>query len=66
MQQQNQVVQEFIDDHELARRLGIARTTIQHWRLQAKGPAFVRVGRLIRYDVRDVERWIEAQKVGAA
>jgi len=40
----------------------ITPKTLQRWRARKKGPAFFKIGRSIRYYVRDVERWVEAQR----
>jgi predicted DNA-binding transcriptional regulator AlpA len=43
-----------------ARYLGISPRTLNNWRCLGggKGPAFVRVGRAVRYDVRTLDAWI--------
>jgi predicted DNA-binding transcriptional regulator AlpA len=48
--------------------LGIASTTLEHARSRALPgfPAFVRVGGQVRYDLRDLERYIESQKTTPA
>jgi hypothetical protein len=45
----------------LAERLGVPLKTLAVWRSQGKGPRYVRVGKHVRYDPRDVEAWIRAQ-----
>lgn len=41
----------FISTKEAARLLGISHRTLEKWRLEQKGPAFLRLGRLVRYDL---------------
>jgi hypothetical protein len=37
---------------------------VRRWRKQGRGPAYIRMSsRQIRYDVRDVEAWLEKQKI---
>ena len=43
---------------EAARRLGVASGTLSNWRHRGQGPAFVRLGRAIRYDEADLARFI--------
>ena len=43
---------------EAARRLGLAVGTLQNWRVRGQGPAFIRLGRAIRYDEGDLARFI--------
>jgi predicted DNA-binding transcriptional regulator AlpA len=38
--------------------------TLRNWRTQGKGPRFYKLGRSVRYDLRDVEEWFAAQPKG--
>lgn len=49
---------------EVAEMLGVPVGTLANWRYQGRGPAFVKVGRHVRYRRSDVVRWIEAHVVG--
>ena len=45
---------------QVARQLGVTRTTLESWRLRGGGPKFVRVSkRCIRYRRQDLQVWIE-------
>ncbi len=57
-------VPEYLDDRALAARLGLARITLQVWRSQGKGPPYYKIGRVVRYDWRAVETWLEGNRVG--
>lgn len=46
--------------------LGVPVQTLKNWRADGEGPPYVKVGRLVRYDPRDLDRWIKKQTVGAA
>ena len=48
---------------EIADFLKLSTRTLQAWRVKKDGPPFIRVGRAIRYRLRDVVRWIEARTV---
>ena len=43
---------------EVAEMLGVPVGTLANWRYQGRGPAFVKVGRHVRYRRRDVVAWI--------
>lgn len=49
------------DEDELAARLRISVRTVQKWRQTNCGPAFIKVGRLVRYRESAIQAWIEAQ-----
>ena len=43
-----------IAPQELAERWGICVDTLKRWRAQGRGPSWVRIGRQIRYRMRDI------------
>jgi predicted DNA-binding transcriptional regulator AlpA len=43
---------------QTAERLGLAENTLARMRCQGTGPAFVKLGRAVRYRWRDVELWL--------
>lgn len=52
---------QLIDPAAVAGELGVPEKTLAQWRYLGKGPRFIKVGRFIRYRIRDVERWLEEQ-----
>lgn len=56
-------VDELLTEHEAATFLKISSRTLQAWRCSKAGPAFVRVGRTIRYRRGDLVAWIAANTV---
>ena len=40
---------EFFDEKRLCAIIGISSVTATKWRAKAKGPPFIKVGRLVRY-----------------
>lgn len=53
----------FLDEKAVAKLLGLCPKTLNLWRLQRRGPAFIRCGRSIRYSMRDVRAWIDERTV---
>lgn len=51
-----------INIHEVSAILGTAVNTIYSWVNQRKIP-YVKVGRLLRFDPKDIESWISKNKV---
>jgi hypothetical protein len=49
-----------VNETEAARILGISVKTAGRWRWAGKGPRFVKVGACVRYDLADLEAFIEA------
>jgi len=54
------VTDRLIDDRELSRRIGRARSTLQKDRVAGRGIPYVRVGTLIRYRESDIATYIAA------
>ncbi|MGE0307168.1 MAG: helix-turn-helix transcriptional regulator [Acidimicrobiia bacterium] len=52
-----------ISPDELALHLAVPATTLAQWRYLGRGPAYLKVGRHVRYRVADVERWLAQQTV---
>jgi len=46
---------------EVSRYLGLPLGTLANWRYQGRGPAYLRVGRHVRYRAEDVATWVEEQ-----
>ena len=56
---------EYLDERTLCALLGISSVTATKWRAKAKGPPFIKVGRLVRYRRSDVDAWLRANTIGA-
>jgi hypothetical protein len=46
-----------LDEKNLAKRLSLSPRTLQRWRQENKGPAFLKLGGRVVYRLEDVERW---------
>ncbi len=51
-----------LDSSELARMLGITERHVRRLVMERRIP-FVKVGRFVRFDPRDIEQWLQAAKV---
>ena len=47
---------------ELADVLGVPVSTVANWRVDGKGPKFIRVGKHVRYSIFDVVAWCDEHK----
>lgn len=54
---------ELVDEREVARRFGLTVHAIRRRRERGQAPAYHRIGRSIRYNLRDVERFIAECRV---
>lgn len=53
-----QLAEECLDERTVARMLNVAPATLQRWRWAERGPRFVKIGRLVRYKLSEISRFI--------
>ena len=46
-----------VDDYSAADELGVAVQTMRNWRCRGQGPAYLKLGRSVRYRVEDIEQY---------
>jgi predicted DNA-binding transcriptional regulator AlpA len=51
---------------ETALLLRLSPTTLATWRSRGGGPRFVKLGDAIRYDLRDIETYLQSRRQDAA
>ena len=54
---------DLLNPEQAAQFLCVRPQTLACWRLYGKGPAFAKIGRLVRYDKRALEAWVEKNTV---
>lgn len=47
---------------EAAVILGIKPNTLEIWRIQGKSPAYLKIGKNVRYELSEIERFLDACK----
>ena len=52
-----------VDEKRAAKFLGIAVQTMRNWRHQRRGPAYVKMGRSVRYQVNDLVDYLKKRKI---
>jgi excisionase family DNA binding protein len=51
-----------LTQRQLADELQVSLRTLERWRQEGTGPAFIRVGRSPRYRRADIDAWLERQR----
>ena len=51
-----------LTQQQLADELQLSLRTLERWRQQGTGPAFIQVGRSPRYRRADVDAWLDCQR----
>lgn len=57
---ENTSTHRLVNERKAAERLGIKVCTIRRWHWSGDGPPFIKVGAAVRYDVVDLEAFIDA------
>ena len=53
---------QLVTETETARILGVSIGGLRKWRHEGTGPKFIKLGRLVRYSVTDLETWLAAHR----
>jgi excisionase family DNA binding protein len=53
-----------LTQQQLADELEVSLRTLERWRQEGTGPAFILVGRSPRYRRADIDAWLERQRRG--
>lgn len=59
-------MQNLLTEREVSRQLHVSLATLRRWRLESRGPKFIKVSSLVRYRPEELEEWLVSQPVGGA
>jgi hypothetical protein len=59
-----QTLPQMINEKQAARVLSVSVAALRRWRHEGRGPQFARLERCIRYDVRELTRFLERNSSG--
>ena len=57
-------VSSLLTEGDVAERLHVSLASVRRWRLEQRGPQFIKVGSLVRYRQEDLELWLAALPTG--
>ena len=55
-----------LTEEEVARHLHVSLAALRRWRLEKRGPKFIKVSALVRYRPEELEEWLASQPVGGS
>ena len=55
-----------LTEEEVARHLHVSLAALRRWRLEKRGPRFIKVSALVRYRPEELEAWLASQPVGGS
>lgn len=53
-----------LTEQDVASRLHVSLASVRRWRLERRGPQFIKVGALVRYRPDDLETWLASLPTG--
>ena len=48
----------YLTEKETSGRIAVSKSALRKWRREGLGPPFVKLGRMIRYPIGELERWM--------
>ena len=55
--------QAYLDEKQVSQRYSIHIQTLRNWRCIGRGPAYVKLNRLVRYPLADLEQYFQARRI---
>lgn len=55
-------MEDLLTTSQVAQRLGLSPGTLTNWRSLKIGPHFKKLGKVVRYRLSDVLRWVEGKR----
>ena len=59
----SETAQQGLRDTQAGKRIGLAPQTLRNLRCQGKGPAYVKIGRAVRYFEEDLVAYLEKRRI---
>lgn len=55
--------QRYVDEKAVSTMIDAALPTLRKWRNERRGPSYVKIGRMVRYDIEEVMKFMDAHRV---
>jgi hypothetical protein len=55
-----------LTEEDVAKHLHVSLAALRRWRLEGRGPRFIKVSALVRYRPEELEAWLASQPTGGA
>jgi hypothetical protein len=53
-----------LTETDVSKQLRVSLACLRRWRLEKRGPVFVKIGQLVRYRPEDLESWLQKLPTG--
>jgi predicted site-specific integrase-resolvase len=55
-----------LTEEDVAKQLHVSLAALRRWRLEGRGPKFIKVSALVRYRPEELEDWLASQPTGGS
>jgi predicted DNA-binding transcriptional regulator AlpA len=55
-----------LTEAEVAEKLRVSLACLRRWRLEKRGPRFIKVGVLVRYPAEGLDQWFDSLPIGGS
>lgn len=60
----NNILENLLNEHDVARITGLSVASVRRWRLLRQGPKFLKIFSAVRYRPEDISAWLESRPAG--
>ena len=60
----SKALEALLNEHDVARIMGLSVASVRRWRLLKQGPRYLKVGAAVRYRAEDLSAWLETRPTG--
>jgi len=60
----SEIMVNLMTEQEVSKRINVSVASLRRWRLLGRGPAFLKVGSLVRYQPEDLDAWLASLPTG--
>jgi hypothetical protein len=64
MEQTALILPQMLSEKQAARILAVSVAALRRWRIEGRGPEFIRLERCVRYSVKSIESWLAENASG--
>jgi predicted DNA-binding transcriptional regulator AlpA len=61
---ENKSLETLLNEHDVARIIGLSVATVRRWRLFKRGPRYIKLGAAVRYSPRSIASFLESVPTG--
>ena len=55
--------QRYVDEKAVSTIIDTALPTLRKWRSERRGPSYIKIGRMVRYDINEIMRFMDAHRI---